>query len=90
MPDGEPSKSARVLEQLYTWLLENKIERQGTVIALGGGVIGDLAGYTAATYLRGINLIHIPTTLLAQVDSSIVKSDNNIVVFIILLFYHYP
>lgn len=71
VPDGESSKSNKILESIYTWLIEKNIERTATILALGGGVIGDLAGYVAATYLRGINLIHIPTSLLAQVDSSI-------------------
>ncbi|MCB9058868.1 MAG: 3-dehydroquinate synthase [Calditrichae bacterium] len=71
VPDGEKSKSAKYLEQLYTQLLENRFERNSLIIALGGGVIGDLAGYVAATFLRGIGLVQVPTTLLAQVDSSI-------------------
>ncbi len=71
VPDGEQSKSAAVVTQLYDWLLENKIERNASILALGGGVVGDLAGFVAATYLRGVNMIHIPTSLLAQVDSSI-------------------
>jgi len=56
---------------LYDWLAEAKAERQDIVVALGGGVVGDLAGFAAATYLRGMPLVQIPTTLLAQVDSSI-------------------
>jgi len=71
VPDGEKSKSSKIVEGIYTWLLQNKFERNSTILALGGGVIGDLAGFVASTYLRGINLIHIPTSLLAQVDSSI-------------------
>jgi 3-dehydroquinate synthase len=71
VPDGEKTKSAEYLQQLYTGLLENRFERKSCIIALGGGVIGDLAGYVAATYLRGINLVQMPTSLLAQVDSSI-------------------
>lgn len=71
VPDGERSKSSDMVEQLYNWLFENKIERNAVIIALGGGVVGDLAGFVASTYLRGINLIHVPTSLLAQVDSSI-------------------
>lgn len=71
VPDGEKSKSAKYLDQLYTQLLQNRFERNSLVIALGGGVIGDLAGYVAATFLRGIGLVQVPTTLLAQVDSSI-------------------
>ena len=69
--DGERSKSSVMVEKLYEWLFENKIERNAVIIALGGGVVGDLAGFVASTYLRGINLIHVPTSLLAQVDSSI-------------------
>jgi 3-dehydroquinate synthase len=71
VPDGESSKSAETVAGIYTWLLEHQYERNSTIIALGGGVIGDLAGFVASTYLRGVNLIHIPTSLLAQVDSSI-------------------
>jgi len=71
VPDGEKTKSNDYLQQLYTGLLENRFERKSCIIALGGGVIGDLAGYAAATYLRGINLVQMPTSLLAQVDSSI-------------------
>jgi 3-dehydroquinate synthase len=71
VPDGEKSKSAGILDKLFDWLLDNKLERQDTIIALGGGVVGDLAGFAAASWLRGINLIHFPTSLLAQVDSSI-------------------
>lgn len=69
--DGEESKSFHYLEKLYTGLLENHFERKSTILALGGGVVGDLAGYAAASYLRGINLVQVPTSLLAQVDSSI-------------------
>ena len=71
IPDGEGSKSTIVLQEIYTWLIQNRLERNCTILSLGGGVVGDLAGYAAATYLRGVNLIHIPTSLLAQVDSSI-------------------
>ena len=71
VPDGEKSKSSDMVMSIYTWLLENQYERNSTIIALGGGVIGDLAGFVASTYLRGVNLVHIPTSLLAQVDSSI-------------------
>jgi 3-dehydroquinate synthase len=71
VPDGEESKSIAMAQHLYSWLIRNHFERKATIIALGGGVIGDLAGFIAATYLRGINLMHIPTSLLAQVDSSI-------------------
>jgi len=68
---GESSKSLSVASRIYTSLIEMKLRRDETIIAFGGGVIGDLAGFVSATYLRGVNLIHFPTTLLAQVDSSI-------------------
>ncbi len=71
VPEGEASKSLDNLHDLYTSLLENHFERGGVVIALGGGVIGDLAGFAAATFLRGVRLVQMPTSLLAQVDSSI-------------------
>ncbi len=71
LPDGEHVKSDKYVQELYTGLLQNKFERSSTIIALGGGVIGDLAGFVAATYLRGIHFIQVPTTLLAMVDSSI-------------------
>lgn len=71
VPDGEGAKSYEQLQYLHTQLLENKFERNSLVIAFGGGVVGDLAGFIAATFLRGINFVQVPTTLLAQVDSSI-------------------
>ena len=71
MPPGEASKSFTGLETLMHWLLDNKVERQDMVIALGGGVIGDLTGFAAATLRRGVRFTPIPTTLLAQVDSSV-------------------
>ena len=71
MPPGEASKSFTGLETLMQWLLDNKVERQDMVIALGGGVIGDLTGFAAATLRRGVRFTQIPTTLLAQVDSSV-------------------
>lgn len=71
MPPGEASKSFTGLEALMHWLLDNKVERQDMVIALGGGVIGDLTGFAAATLRRGVRFTQIPTTLLAQVDSSV-------------------
>jgi 3-dehydroquinate synthase len=71
MPPGEASKSFTGLETLMHWLLDNKVERQDMVIALGGGVIGDLTGFAAATLRRGVRFMQIPTTLLAQVDSSV-------------------
>ena len=71
VPDGETSKSLREAEKLYTRAIEFGLDRKSVVIAFGGGVVGDLAGFVAATFLRGVNLIQIPTTLLAQVDSSV-------------------
>src|ERR1044072_9501464 len=69
--DGERYKSLRTAESLYTFLIERRIERSDVIITLAGGVVGDLAGFVAATYLRGIRFIQAPTTLLAQIDSSI-------------------
>lgn len=71
VPDGEQYKNAATLNEIYDALLKNRCERKTTLIALGGGVIGDLTGYAAATYLRGVAFIQVPTTLLAQVDSSV-------------------
>ncbi len=68
---GEESKSLEVAADLYHWLASERAERAEPLIALGGGVAGDLVGFVAATYARGIPLIQIPTTLLAQIDSSI-------------------
>ena len=70
-PDGEKYKNISSLNKIHDFLIKSKFNRNLTVIALGGGVIGDLAGFASDTFLRGVNLIHIPTTLLAQVDSSI-------------------
>jgi len=70
-PAGEENKNLDTVKQLYTFLIEQKYTRSDLLAALGGGVVGDLTGYTAATYLRGIDFIQIPTSLLAQVDSSI-------------------
>ncbi len=71
LPDGEAYKTAASLDQIYSAMLTAKCDRKTTIIALGGGVIGDVAGYAAATYQRGIPFIQMPTTLLAQVDSSV-------------------
>lgn len=71
MKEGERHKSLRSLEQALAFLTEAKLERGDAVLALGGGVVSDLAGFAAATYLRGIALIQAPTTLLAQVDASV-------------------
>ena len=71
LPHGEPTKCLAQLSRLYDFLCESRITRKDAIIALGGGVIGDLAGLAAATFLRGIRFIQVPTTLLAQVDSSV-------------------
>src|SRR5207253_670129 len=71
MKDGEQHKSIRSLEQALMFLSQSGLERNDVVIALGGGVVGDLAGFAAATYLRGLAFIQIPTTLLAQIDASV-------------------
>jgi 3-dehydroquinate synthase len=71
IPEGEKAKSLDQVEKVYTTLLENRFERNSLIIAFGGGVVGDMAGFVAATYLRGVPLVQLPTTLLAQVDSSI-------------------
>lgn len=71
LPVGERAKSLSTVERGYRFLLENNVDRKGLICALGGGVVGDVGGYIAATYLRGIDYIQLPTTLLAQVDSSI-------------------
>lgn len=71
LPDGESYKSKDSLDSIYAQLLQNKADREITLIALGGGVIGDITGFAAATYMRGVNFIQIPTTLLSQVDSSV-------------------
>lgn len=71
LPDGEQYKNSDTLNQIYDALLRHRCERKTTLIALGGGVIGDLTGFAAATYLRGVPFIQVPTTLLAQVDSSV-------------------
>ncbi len=71
LPDGEEYKNLEVLERIFDALLQGRHSRQTTLVALGGGVIGDLTGFAAATYQRGVAFIQIPTTLLAQVDSSV-------------------
>ena len=68
---GEHRKTLREAEALYTWLAAERAERRDTIVALGGGVVGDLVGFVAATYLRGVALVQVPTSVLAQVDSAI-------------------
>jgi len=70
-PDGEAYKTLDTVSTLYDHLLEHRFSRSATLVALGGGVVGDMVGFAAATYQRGINFIQIPTTLLSQVDSSV-------------------
>lgn len=71
LPPGEMTKSLGYLEQILSWLLENGVTRRSVILTIGGGVIGDLGGFAASIILRGIPFIQIPTTLLAQVDSSV-------------------
>src|SRR2546429_2699563 len=71
VPGGETAKSLKVVASCYDQLADRRLERKSFVVALGGGVVGDLAGFVAATYLRGIDFVQVPTTLLAQVDSSV-------------------
>jgi len=71
LPDGEQYKTLDVLDRIYTALLAARFDRRCTLIALGGGVVGDMTGYAAASYQRGVNFIQVPTTLLSQVDSSV-------------------
>lgn len=71
VPDGEEFKNLEETGKIYDSLIEHRMERSSPIIALGGGVIGDMAGFAAATYLRGVPFIQVPTTLLSQVDSSV-------------------
>ncbi|MEW5755683.1 MAG: 3-dehydroquinate synthase [Pseudomonadota bacterium] len=71
LPDGEKYKTLEVLNQIFDELLINRFGRKSTIVALGGGVIGDMAGFAAACYQRGVPFVQVPTTLLAQVDSSV-------------------
>ncbi len=68
---GESAKSLKVLQSCYDQLAKHRLERKSFIVALGGGVVGDLAGFLAATYMRGIGFVQVPTTLLSQVDSSV-------------------
>ncbi len=71
IPAGEENKNLDNIKEIYKFLIEEKFDRKDCLVALGGGVVGDMTGYAAATYLRGIDFIQVPTTLLAQADSSI-------------------
>jgi shikimate kinase/3-dehydroquinate synthase len=71
IPAGESSKSFHCLQQIIDWLVEQRAEQQDAIVALGGGVVGDLAGFVASCYHRGVPLVQVPTTLLAQVDAAI-------------------
>ena len=71
LPDGEEEKNVDNLMRIFDTLLQNKCDRKTTLLALGGGVIGDMTGFAAATYMRGVPFVQVPTTLLAQVDSSV-------------------
>ena len=71
MPDGERAKTLRTVAMLYDALIKAGGDRSATVIGVGGGVVGDVAGFAAASFLRGVRLVHVPTTLLAQVDSAV-------------------
>jgi 3-dehydroquinate synthase len=71
LPSGEKTKSEKELKKIYNFLLKNNFGKDTVLIAIGGGVTGDLAGYAASTFMRGIQLVHVPTTFLAIIDSSI-------------------
>lgn len=71
IPEGEPHKDTESLGRIYDALVERRFDRSATLVALGGGVVGDVAGFAAATFLRGIGYVQVPTTLLAQVDASV-------------------
>jgi 3-dehydroquinate synthase len=71
VPAGETAKNLKIVEACYDKLAKHRLERKSVIVALGGGVVGDLAGFVAATYLRGVAFVQVPTTLLAQVDSSV-------------------
>ncbi len=71
MPDGERAKTLQTVSRLYEALIQEGADRGSTIVAVGGGVVGDVVGFVAATFLRGVRLAHVPTTLLAQVDSAV-------------------
>ncbi len=71
IPDGEAYKTMETLEQIFDTLLQNRLDRKAVIVALGGGVVGDISGFAAACFMRGIRFIQVPTTLLSQVDSSV-------------------
>jgi 3-dehydroquinate synthase len=71
VPEGEPAKTLAVADRCWQALLDAGVDRTSTILALGGGAVGDLAGFVAATYMRGVNFVQLPTTVLAQVDASI-------------------
>mgnify|MGYP002063536597 CR=1 FL=1 len=71
LPDGEEYKNLETLNTIFDALLEHRFNRSCTLVALGGGVVGDITGFAAASYQRGVAFVQIPTTLLAQVDSSV-------------------
>jgi len=71
IPAGEESKSFTMAQAIYDWLVHRRAERRHTIVAVGGGVVGDLAGYVAATYLRGMPFVQVPTSMAAMVDASI-------------------
>ena len=71
VPDGEAHKNLHTVENIYTYLAAQRADRESTIVALGGGVTGDMSGFVAATFLRGIDCVQMPTTLLSQVDSSV-------------------
>jgi len=71
IPDGERAKTLATASRIYDALIKRRLDRSATLIAVGGGVVGDVAGFAGATFLRGLRVVHVPTTLLAQVDSAI-------------------
>ncbi len=71
IPGGEGCKTLTTISEIYESLMSNRFDRKGTLLALGGGIVGDMTGFAAATFMRGISFVQVPTTLLAQVDSSV-------------------